>query len=203
MLVARRSRCRARRARFRLMRKEWTLDQESFERMLAWLDPDRERAGRRYEAIRSRLMRIFTSRGCAHAEELADETINRVCDRVAEVAGDYSGDPALYFYGVATKVHLEYVRRNARVAVLPPREAPEDREAAHACLDRCLARFPSETRELALEYYRAEGQAKIDLRRGLAERSGVGLNALRIRMHRLRNELQACVRECLDSQGLS
>jgi DNA-directed RNA polymerase specialized sigma24 family protein len=185
------------------MRKEWTLDQESFERMLAWLDPDRERAGSRYETIRTRLIRIFVSRGCAHAEDLADETINRVCDRVGEIAATYTGDPALYFYGVATKVHLEYLRRNARVAVLPPRDAPEDKEAAHACLDRCLASLPAETRDLVVAYYREDGQAKIDLRRSLAERAGGGLNALRIRMYRLRAELQACVELCMDSQKSS
>jgi DNA-directed RNA polymerase specialized sigma24 family protein len=181
------------------MRKEWTLDQESFERLLAWLDPDRERAGRRYESIRLRLIRIFVSRGCAHSDELADEAINRVCDRLGDVVDTYTGDPALYFYGVATRVHLEYLRRNARVTPLPPREEPEDREASHACLDRCLTRLPAETRELVLDYYREEGRTKIDLRRRLAERSGVGLNALRIRMHRLRSELQSCVQTCLES----
>jgi DNA-directed RNA polymerase specialized sigma24 family protein len=182
------------------MRKEWNLDQESFERLLAWLDPDRERAGRRYEAVRSKLVRIFVARGCAHAEDLADETINRVCDRLPEIAGAYSGDPALYFYGVATKVHLEYLRRNARVTVLPPRDADEDKEAAFACLDRCISKLPAETRELVIEYYREDGQAKIDLRRSLAERMGVGLNALRIRMYRLRVEIQTCVQLCLDNQ---
>jgi len=182
------------------MRKEWTLDPESFERMLAWLDPDRERAGARYEAIRAKLIRILASRGCAHAEDLADETMNRVCDRVGEIATSYTGDPALYFYGVVGKVHLEYLRRNARVAVLPPREVAEDKEAAHACLDGCLAKLPPETRDLVVEYYREEGQAKIDLRRDLAARTGWGLNALRIRMHRLRSDLQTCMRLCLEKQ---
>jgi DNA-directed RNA polymerase specialized sigma24 family protein len=181
------------------MRKEWTLDQKTFERMLAWLDPDRERAGERYESIRRRLIRIFASRGCAHAEELADETINRVCDRVEEIAGDYMGDPALYFYGVATKVHLEYVRRNARVVALPPQEPADDRELAHACLERCLEKYPADTRELVIDYYREGGQQKIDLRRQLAERLGVGMNALRLRMHRVRGELQTCVQRCLEA----
>jgi DNA-directed RNA polymerase specialized sigma24 family protein len=180
------------------MRKEWILDQESFERMLAWLDPDRERAGHRYEAVRTRLLRIFVSRGCACPEDLADETINRVCDRILELADTYTGDPTLYFYGVATKVHLEYLRKTARIAVLPPREPEEDREAAHQCLERCITKLPAETRQVVLDYYREEGQAKIDLRRAIAERSGVGLNALRIRMHRTRSELQVCVEKCLE-----
>ena len=59
------------------MKKGWVLTQELFDTLLDWLDPDRERAGHRYETIRLRLIKIFTSRGCPEAEELADETINR------------------------------------------------------------------------------------------------------------------------------
>jgi len=183
------------------MRKEWTLDQKSFERMLDWLDSDRERAGQRYETVRNRLIRIFASRGCAHAEDLADEAINRVCDRIFDVADGYTGDPVLYFYGVATRVHLEYLRRNARVVSLPPPDPPDDREVAHACLERCLGTFAPETRDLILDYYRESGQGKVGHRRGLAERLGVGLNALRIRMHRLRNDLHVCVERCLERES--
>lgn len=91
--------------------KEWVISQEAFDTMLDWLDADRERAGCKYEAIRLRLIKIFTCRGCQAAEELADETINRVIGRIVEIANGYRGDPALYFYGVAQKVFLEYSRK--------------------------------------------------------------------------------------------
>ena len=73
------------------------MTQESFDSLLAWLDADRERAGRRYEEIRRRLIKILACRGCHDPEDLADEAINRVAGKVGEVAKDYSGDPALYF----------------------------------------------------------------------------------------------------------
>ena len=38
---------------------------EEFEALLAQLDPDRERAGERYETIRRKLVRLFEWRGCA------------------------------------------------------------------------------------------------------------------------------------------
>ena len=60
------------------MKKEWVINQDAFDTMLDWLDADRERAGCKYEAIRLRLIKIFTCRGCQDAEELADEAINRV-----------------------------------------------------------------------------------------------------------------------------
>ena len=80
------------------MKKKWELTQAAFEKLLAWLDTDRDRAGSKYETIRLRLIKIFTCRGCLEVEELADETINRVVSRVDEVASDYQGDhPSLYF----------------------------------------------------------------------------------------------------------
>ena len=90
------------------MKKEWVLTQDAFDTLLSWLDSDRDRAGTKYETIRLRLIKSFTCRGCWEAEELADETINRVVSRVPELAGEYRGDPALYFYGVSQRIQLEY-----------------------------------------------------------------------------------------------
>ena len=94
------------------MKKGWVLTQGGFDALLNWLDADRERAALKYEAIRLRLIKIFTCRGCCEAEELTDETINRVVARVADIAPQYEDDPALYFYGVSHKVHLEYLRKS-------------------------------------------------------------------------------------------
>src|SRR5258707_5663204 len=93
------------------MKKEWMLSQDALDTLLAWLDADRDRAGQKYESIRLRLIKIFTCRGCHEAEELADETINRVIARVDEIASGYRGDPALYFYGVSQRILLEYARK--------------------------------------------------------------------------------------------
>ncbi len=93
------------------MNKNWVLSQECFDELLDWLDADRERAGAKYEEIRRRLIKIYTNRGCAEAEDLADETINRVANKLAEIKKDFSGDRARYFYGVANKVLMEFQRR--------------------------------------------------------------------------------------------
>src|SRR5215217_6613207 len=90
------------------MKKGWVLTQELFDTLLGWLDPDRERAGHRYETIRLRLIKIFTSRGCPEAEELADETINRVASKLSEIINKWDGgDPARYFFKVAQYVLAE------------------------------------------------------------------------------------------------
>jgi DNA-directed RNA polymerase specialized sigma24 family protein len=179
-------------------KKAWTLDQDAFDRMLAWLDSDRNQAGRRYESIRLRLIKIFACRGCKEPEDLADETINRVARKIHEISEDYAGDPAHYFYGVAIKVHLEYVRVKPAATPPPQVEIDTDLERQHECLDRCLRTLPPQSRDLVLGYYREERQAKIDHRKELAAQFGIAVNALRIRAHRIRTSLQDCVTKCLD-----
>lgn len=186
------------------MRKSWSLTQESFDHLLGWLGPDREEAGQRYEEIRRSLIKIFTCRGCHEPEDLADETINRVISKLHEIEGAYTGDRALYFYGVAKKLHLEYVRRKAAPA-LPPSGEPEEEkvvaEQEYECFQRCVGRLTSGNRNLILQYYLEEKRAKIDNRKLLAERLGIALNALRIRAHRIRSSLQNCVEQCLGQQA--
>jgi RNA polymerase sigma factor (sigma-70 family) len=183
------------------MKKSWSLTQESFDRLLAWLGPDREEAGRRYEEIRRSLIKIFICRGCREPEDLTDETFNRVVGKLHEIEETYSGDRSLYFYGVANKVHLEYLRRKP-APVLPPqddsKEETEDSEQEYECLQRCVGRLTPVNRELVLQYYQDEKRAKIDNRKRLAEQLGIALNALRIRAHRIRSSLQKCVEECLE-----
>src|ERR1051325_10973722 len=93
------------------MKKDWELTEEAFEKFLFWLHPNREEAGRKYEGIRRHLIVILTCRGCAEAEELADETINRVIRRAQQMADTYQGEPAPYFITVAHNLYLEYVAK--------------------------------------------------------------------------------------------
>src|ERR1043166_3680616 len=108
------------------MKKEWVLTQEAFDALLDWLDADREVAARKYETIRLRLVKIFVCRGCADAEDLADETINRVVAKLPEIAADYVGEPAAYFYAVSQWIHQEYLRKVTKREVDIPFDTPAD-----------------------------------------------------------------------------
>lgn len=183
------------------MMKNWDPSQELFNKLLEWLDSDRDAAAEKYEAIRRRLIKIFTCRGCNEAEDLADETINRVTFKVTDLVQSYTGEPALFFYGVAQKVHFEYLRKPKPTPPLPtPDPNTEEVEKQHECLDGCMEKLTGENRELVLRYYGEEKQAKIDNRRQLAEELGIAVNALRIRAFRIRRELYECVRHCLEQQ---
>jgi len=178
------------------MNKNWSLSQEAFDALLDWLDSDRELAGIKYEQIRSRLIKIFTGRGCVDPEELADETINRVTSKLIEIQKEFTGDRARYFFGVANKVHLEYLRRK----MPQPQSAPTDSvraELEYHCLERCIARLSEEDRALLLKEYGAKGQTQAERRKALADELGISINALRIRVYRIRTALKECIEKCI------
>ena len=179
------------------MNKGWVLSQESFDALLAWLDSDREQAGKKYEEIRERLIKIFIGRGCYEPEDLADETINRVIKRLNEIEPQFVGDRARYFYGVANKVHLEYMRRKPVQLPSPAFVDSDNLEEESRCLEHCLGRLTPENHQMVLQYYQENRHAKIDHRRLLAKRLGIAPNALRIRAYRIRASLLECVKDCL------
>jgi DNA-directed RNA polymerase specialized sigma24 family protein len=179
-------------------RKAWGLTQEAFESLLAFLGPTPEEAGRKYEEIRRRLIKIFTCRGCTTPEELVDESIDRVARKAAELAPTYEGDPALFFYGVARRVFLESVKKKPIAAPPPDPDSSEEHQRELDCLDECMQSLPPALSALIRDYYREDKGAKIENRKALAARLGIGINALRIRAHRLRAELQTCVTACLE-----
>jgi DNA-directed RNA polymerase specialized sigma24 family protein len=176
--------------------KDIGLTPERFEQLLAWLDEDRDLAGKKYEEIRFQLINIFISRGCLISEELADKTIDRVARKVKDIAGTYVGDPGLYFYGVAKMVYLEYVR--AKPAPLPsaPSYSERNSERMYECLELCMGKLSPTNRELIQAYY-GEAEVNKDQRSKLAARMGLELNALWVRAYRTREKLRACVIECL------
>jgi len=186
------------------MKKGWVLTQELFDPLLDWLDPDRERAGHKYETIRLKLIKIFTSRGSPDAEELADETINRVASKLSEIINNWEGDPALYFFKVAQYVFAEKRTKESRREMLNPdrlvmpfvTEENED-NPEYECLLHCLEVLRISERTLVVAYYEQQGRAKIVQHQQMATAMGIAINALRIRACRIRRTLSKCVHECV------
>lgn len=165
----------------------------AFERFLCWLGPDPESAGRKYELIRGRLIMMFRARRCVFAEDLADTTFERVARKLTDLT-EFTGDPARYFYGVAKKVYLEYQNElmNHRRYMYPLPTSTEDQDVEKMLkqLEDALNAIPKSDRELILTYYSDNGRNRIIRRRALAEQFGLGLNALRLRVFRIRKEIK-------------
>ena len=177
-----------------------SLTPESFEALLAWLDPDRESAGRKYEIIRAGLVRIFMSRGLTDEENLADETINRVAAKMSEIQSDYVGLPVAYFRGVARNVLREaWRRKEVATDVFPERRVRlEESSDEYECLLKCLKVLPQRTRELILDYHAYEGADKIANHRSMANELRISESTLRVKAYRARLGLERCVLECVE-----
>lgn len=170
------------------------IDQTAFERLLFWLNPDRDKAAEKYEAVRRRLIEVFASRGFPDAECLADDTIDRVTLKVEKIMQGWVGDPAYYFFGVSRKVILE--RKRLPPVVIPPPPPDDDdqkrREREDQCLERCLALQPQGDRELILEYIAGNKKQ----RQEQAHKLGITPNALRIRIYQIKKAIRPCIKHC-------
>ena len=184
-------------------KSEWVLTQAAFDGFLATLDRDRDKAGEKYEYIRLKLLKYFQWCGSAAPDIDADETINRVTRRIYEGQDVYNLTG--YIYGVAKLVHAESLKRRNQVRAIDegslielPSIGVEAQIANYQeCLERCLGRLTDEDRDVITEYYRYKKTEKVDCRKRLAARLGISLNTLRVKMHRQRLNLEACVEKCL------
>jgi len=183
------------------MTKNKDIDRKTFESLLDWLDSDREIAGQKYESIRQRLILFFATRKCIAPEELADKTIDRVLQKVGEIAEDYEGNPAKYFYAVGKRILQEYFKqpKTEELSPLIPQEEKKNEEEneLYKCLATCLQTIDEKDRNLILGYYDKDKQAKIDNRKLLAEKTGQTSEVLRIRAYRIRSKLQKCILNCM------
>src|SRR6185295_8187553 len=135
------------------LREERGLTQVAFSRLLEWLDDGVGSHGETYLEMRRRLVSYFDRRDRLSADELADETLNRIGRTLEKDGAIATTPPARYCYVVAKFVLLEDVRREhthvrldeARTAGVPARrsvavsEPDEDvaiREHRLECLDR-------------------------------------------------------------------
>jgi DNA-directed RNA polymerase specialized sigma24 family protein len=188
------------------LREKWSLTQESFDKFLACLDAERERAGVLYERIRGKLISYFECRDCPSPEDHADETINRVARKLA--SGEDIRDLSTYVYGVARLLMLEILKERSKkqsaiehLSRYEPDSPDDDGELRILCFKDCLSRLAPDDRSLITRYYEGERRVKIENRINLAEELAISQTALRIRAFRLRSRLEACVGKCTDRAG--
>ena len=176
------------------------MNADGFARLLERLHPDTDQAGLEYERLRRGLVKFFDWRGAWPPEECADEVLDRLTLKLGDTVVQ---DVRKYAHGIARLVVLERRRGPAfssidnmtqLTLVAPP--AKDESNPLQDCFDRCLAQMPEDSRLLLLRYYEGERSAKISNRRKLASLLGLTENALRSRVQRLRDRLEACVQSC-------
>lgn len=186
------------------MKKGREINPEAFEKMLFWLDENRDIAGSKYEQIRLRLIKLFNYRQCRNSEELTDIVFDRVLKKIDENAVSDNGNPALYFYKVADYIYRENLRKPVAVELPEDFAAEEDEQSFsphYECLKKCLKTLPDEKQKFIVGYYEEEKKAKIELHKKLAERLGIQMQKLHTKAFRIRRSLQKCVMECVKNSG--
>ena len=191
------------------------IQKKDFDTLLGWLSPNQQEAGQKYETIRQKLLKFFEWRGCFDAEECTDQTMDRVTAKLSQGEEVRTQNQYLYFLGVARNVLLEYLKAQKRkcysidelapsqVPATDPDEIEQDQfgeaqwQKRLSCMRRCLQTLPEEKRVMITGYYQGERRAKIDNRQKLAQWLQLSDNALRIRTHRIRDELETCIDGCI------
>src|SRR5215510_7215906 len=174
------------------------LTAEAFGKFLRWLSENDELAVREYQRIREKLIRFFIHKGCIDADDLFDKTVDIVVGKI-ELCTEYP-NPLAYCYGVARNVWYQDTRERKSVPLevdVPSPEHPDPKvhEQELQCLERCLDQLSPGDRDIVSRYHGEQGRDKIERRKLLADVAG-GMNALRIKMCRIRKELRICVVAC-------
>lgn len=187
------------------MKREREPTQEELDKLLAWLDLDRDAAAAKYETIRNGLIRFFLFRECFDSDTLADEVINRVAVRIHKVIENFS-EPAKCFHGFAGNVYREClpdraIQNGTDPSVLP--DPPDDEEEnkrlelEDECLNRCMGKLTTADNYLFRRYFQELTPEKIKIRKKLAAELRLTGNALAIKVGRIRKRLRECMKECL------
>ena len=178
------------------------LNEEAFNKLLAWLDPDREVAAETYNKIQVRLIRVFSTNGCRDPEHLTNQTFDRILSKIDWLIANYVGNPLLYFYAIARNIIKEdYRDRTATREVLPvsPVDEDMDSERLYQCLDECMGKLSQHGQKLLISYYEEQGNEKIVNRKKLAGELGITISALRLRVFHMRAQVKICMEICLQN----
>jgi RNA polymerase sigma factor (sigma-70 family) len=197
------------------MNNEAVNAEDAGSRLLRLLDDDPARAEEKVRRISAKLVRVFARNGCADSENLAGETLLRVCRAIAE-GKEITCKLETYIFAVAENVLKEDFRKRQRPEtpledqspvpeppVAPPDQTLElevwEQELYHICLQHCLEELKPEERELVVAYYSGgneEGASKRQ-REELARQRKMKRTALRRRAMRLRVRLSDCIQPCV------
>jgi len=140
-------------------------------------------------------------KGLGSPDSAADETLDRMALKIE--GGEDVRDFIHYAFGVAHWVYLERFRaedreRRAYASLTKFREVNDEHLAAPylETLENCLDKLAPEDRQLLQDYYTDAAIAdRAQQRIDLAQSRGLSLNSLRLRVFRLRQALERCIRD--------
>jgi DNA-directed RNA polymerase specialized sigma24 family protein len=174
-------------------------NQGLIDELLLLLEVEQPTSEKRYKQLRLKLVKFFAWRRCEDPEGLADETVSRTLRNIIGGEKIYSDKPYSYVYGIAMNVFREYLREKKKQENLAnelPGSSPYVPEIAEDCRKDCFDRL-SRGKQAMLHRYYVDGEASERIALSL----NVTVNALRLQIHRIKNELRACHEECSKNEN--
>lgn len=182
--------------------------EEKFNQLLDWLSENRDESAREYHDIQNRLILYFSARGCVDAENLADQTIDRIAEKISSENFEYEGNKMKYFYGFARNIYHEYLRHKdialneeiledeSQMVELP---TEEEISQTQKYLNDCLSKLNRKDKKLILIYYNAKTGREKEYREKVAKKYKISTNSLRVKIFRLKKIIEDCVLNKLNS----
>jgi DNA-directed RNA polymerase specialized sigma24 family protein len=175
---------------------------QPFTVFLTFLCPDDpDEATRRYLRLERKLEGYFRLRGMIDPVRDAEDTLDRAAQKIA--AGVSVPEVDKFCIGIARNVVLERLRQRKREqsAFLEFLDSNQNNNT-EAVVERitklmrpCFDRLPQEDRDVLHSYCKVpEGISQAEHRRQLAKKLKSTIEALRIRVTRLRRKLEECVK---------
>jgi DNA-directed RNA polymerase specialized sigma24 family protein len=171
-----------------------SFDQTVFLNLFRLLEAEEQTIEARFQRCRFKLVKFFAWRRCEDPESLADETISRLLKKVSEGKEISAGNPYSYVYAIASNVFQEYGRAKEKGKTLVNLdELPEISisRAIDDCQKQCFEQLSEAKRELLAHYYLDHND-----RNSIAQEESLSLNALRLKVHRIKLELKRCCEDC-------
>ena len=160
------------------------------------LEPECSDAREAHKRCRHKLIKFFQWRSCEDSDELADDTIARLFQQHSSGTEIRSDNPYSYVYAIALNVFLEFLRKKQRIEKIkstwtPPRPITDKNLD---CKKECFAKLSSDKQEILERYYGSSENPEI-----IAQALGITVGALRLRIHRIKEELRPCYLDCRKS----
>jgi DNA-directed RNA polymerase specialized sigma24 family protein len=189
-------------------------DSSNGDKLLSFFDSDSQVAGEKLLRIRQKLIRYFSAERCPDPQELSDETLFRVIKAINE-GKQVTTTIEAYIFGFAKNIlrearrlpqfdSLEELPPDKERATSPEQEtlAPWERQEILAYYQKCLMEFTDSEQKLFLGYYAQNpGEKPKEARERLASLMGLSRAVLKQRAFRIRERLEACIKNCMSMKG--
>lgn len=166
---------------------------DSFDELLMRMEPGCSGAEEAYKRCRHKLIKFFQWRSCEDSEGLADDTVARLVQNHSSGTEIHSHNQYSYLYGIAFHVFQEFLRQKRKVEQIKdnwrlPGHIPDK---YLDCKKMCFEALSSDKQELLERYYGSNATPD-----DIAKALGISVGALRLRIHRIKEELRPCYRNC-------